>query len=95
MKTANRLNLLSMPQLREEIALGRQTRTATKVRMAIGYSKLIAKAVEDENFADAAINASKLAGILRAWEAKKKADTFACMKSSASEVAMPLLPKRA
>lgn len=85
MKIASRLNLLSMDTLREEIALGRKIRVATKITMLAGYFRLIAKAIREERFADAAINTSKLASIIRMWEVKQKADTLACLKSCAVE----------
>lgn len=74
-----------MPDLREEIALGRQTRLATKLRMVIGYTVHIVRAVRAENFSNAAIITSKLGAILRCWEAKQKADQFACLKSSSAD----------
>lgn len=83
MKTASKLNLLSMPDLREEIALGQETREITKLRIVRHSLAAIARCVRTRDFNEAATYCTKLAGILRAWDARKKADTLATLKSSA------------
>lgn len=80
------MNLLSFPDLQEEIALGRKMRLVTKIRMGVGYTVCILKAVREENFGEAAIITSKLGAIVRCWEAKEKAEKMACLKSATGEM---------
>ena len=79
--------MLSLPELGEEIALGRRTRVITKVAIVAGYSAHLIEAMKREDYREAANLVSKLSGIIRLWEIKNKAETMACLKTSARELA--------
>ena len=85
MKMRNKLSLLSFPELREEIALGRRMQMRTKILMAVRYARYIMSAIEEGRYEEAATACVKFGGILRAWEVREKADTLATLKSSASK----------